>query len=74
MKTWHWIALGILTGVSVVLELSYPTDAEHHEFWWSSIPLFYMLYGFVGCVLLIVVAKWFGKVLLQKKEDYYDVV
>jgi uncharacterized membrane protein len=40
--------------------------------WWDSVPLFWSLFGFVGCVVIIYVSKWLGTVLLQKKEEYYD--
>ncbi len=33
---------------------------------------FYSIYGLVACVLIIVIAKSIGKLLLLKKEDYYD--
>lgn len=72
MKLYHWIGLGILTLVSVVAELTAPHDPGHAEHWWSSIPAFYAIYGFIGCVAIIVISKALGKLLLQKKEDYYD--
>jgi hypothetical protein len=33
---------------------------------------FYGIYGFVACVLLVIVAKELRKVLMRK-EDYYDL-
>lgn len=39
---------------------------------WSHIPGFFSLFGFLGCVLLIVVVKWLGRHWLERKEDYYD--
>ena len=38
---------------------------------WENIPGFYAFYGFVGCVILVLVAKGMRKVLM-KEEDYYD--
>lgn len=38
---------------------------------WENIPAFYAIYGFIGCVALVVVAKAMRKVLM-KEEDYYD--
>ncbi|MFT5705112.1 MAG: hypothetical protein ACI8SK_001067 [Shewanella sp.] len=38
---------------------------------WENLPLFYPLYGFVGCVVLVFVAKWM-RTFLMRPEDYYD--
>lgn len=38
---------------------------------WENIPAFYAVYGFVGCVLLVLIAKEMRK-FLMRKEDYYD--
>lgn len=38
---------------------------------WEKLPGFYAIYGFVACVLLVLVAKEMRKVLMRK-EDYYD--
>ncbi len=42
------------------------------EFFWDAIPGFNALYGFVSCVLIIIVSKTIGHKWLMKKEDYYD--
>lgn len=39
---------------------------------WEKVPAFYAIYGFVACVLLVLVAKEMRKVLMRK-EDYYNV-
>ena len=39
---------------------------------WEDFPGFYPIYGFVACVLLVLIAKELRKVLMRK-EDYYDV-
>lgn len=44
---------------------------RHIGFGWEKIPAFYALYGFVACVLLVVIAKRMRNVLMRK-EDYYD--
>lgn len=38
---------------------------------WEKIPAFYALYGFIACVVLVVIAKEMRKVVMRK-EDYYD--
>ncbi len=41
-----------------------PFEIEH---WWG----FYGIYGFVGCVFLVLAAKELRK-LVMRSEDYYD--
>ncbi len=41
------------------------TAAEH-------VPGFWSVFGLVGCAVLIVVSKWFGKAGIMQREDYYD--
>ena len=47
-----------------------PVDEVH--FFWEKLPIFNILFGFAGCVLIIFVSKYFGHLFIQKKEDYYD--
>lgn len=70
MKTWHWVALGLLTLITLVLEFTVLADYDSH--WWDSIPAFYIIWGFISCVLIIYVSKWFGKIFLFRDESYYD--
>ncbi len=44
---------------------------KHSYFGWDGIPTFYAFYGFVGCVLLVVIAKNL-RPFLKREEDYYD--
>lgn len=38
---------------------------------WENLWGFYPLYGFVGCVILVVVATWM-RTFLMRDEDYYE--
>ena len=38
---------------------------------WEEIPAFYAIYGFIACVVLVMIAKEMRKVVMRK-EDYYD--
>jgi len=69
MRTWKWICILIGTLASFVAELVIEHHAEH---WWSSIPGFYLIFGFAGCAVIIFLSKALGKFLLQRPEDYYD--
>lgn len=70
MKKWHWVAWGVAGAFFLGLQLFGPEHPYPHA--WDRIPGFYAVYGFLGCILIIVVAKGLGKAWLQKREDYYD--
>jgi hypothetical protein len=70
MKTWHWITLAVLTLATLVAEFTALSGYDAH--WWNAIPGFYIIWGFIGCVLIVVVSKWIGYALLFRREDYYD--
>lgn len=70
MKTWHWIALGVITVISLILEFVFLADYDSH--WWNNIPGFYIYWGFIGCVAIIYVSKWLGKLFILSEEEYYD--
>lgn len=46
--------------------------STYQRFHWDGIPGFGALYGFVSCVLIIVVSKALGYRFLYRKENYYD--
>ncbi len=70
MKNWHWILLGLLLIVSLVLEFTYLADYDSH--WWNSVPAFYALWGGLCAILLIFGSKIVGKIFILREEDYYD--
>ena len=41
------------------------TKAEH-------LPAFWSVFGFVACVLIVLLSKAFGKAGIMTREDYYD--
>ncbi len=44
----------------------------HGEFSWEGAPGFFAAYGLVGCVLLVLAAKYVLRPLVKRKEEYYD--
>ncbi len=38
---------------------------------WEVAPAFYAIYGFTGCVVLVLIARWMRS-FLMRDEDYYD--
>ena len=46
---------------------------KHHahtapEHW----PGFWSIFGFVACVAIIILSKWYGHLGIMTREDYYD--
>jgi hypothetical protein len=52
----------------LVIDLLYHRHSLHP---WQSWRGFYAVYGFVGCVLLVLIAKLLRK-WVKRPEDYYD--
>lgn len=47
---------------------------KHHAHTWAEkhIPGFWAMFGFVACVAIIIISKWFGHQGIMTREDYYD--
>jgi hypothetical protein len=59
------LALLVLLDAVLVHKEHAHTQVEH-------LPGFWSVFGFVGCVLIIVLSKWYGHAGIMKREDYYD--
>lgn len=69
MKRLLWILLGLTLAASVVADFVGPSKEVSHV--WDH-KVFFAIYGFVGCVVIVYVSKWLGKYWLQRPEDYYE--
>ena len=47
-------------------------DKEHAHTRIEHLPAFWSIFGFLGCVLIIICSKWFGHAGIMTREDYYD--
>jgi len=45
---------------------------KHAHFPWESWPAFYAIFGFVACVVLVLVSRFVLRPLVKRKEDYYE--
>ena len=70
--TIKWI-LRIFYGLCIALVALDFVVHRHIYVWFETLPTFYALYGFVACVVLVLLAK-IMRVLLMRDEDYYDAV
>ena len=58
-----------LTGVILAIDFFYH---KHAIFPWEEYFGFYAAYGFVACVILVIISKYVLRPLVMRKEDYYD--
>lgn len=64
----------LLRGFYIICAILFVADFVVHRHAvhpWEGLPGFFALYGFVACVVLVVIAKEMRKVLMRK-ENYYD--
>ncbi len=65
-------ALVIVIGVALsALAESYLVDHKEFLFEGSDWPMFWVGFGFVGCVGIVVLSKWVGHAFLMKHDDPY---
>ena len=57
-----------VSGLSLGLEAVVRRHVDHP---WEALFGFHAVYGFVACVLLVLLAKWM-RTILMRGEDYYD--
>jgi hypothetical protein len=67
-----WRNKKMLVSVVVILILCLFTPTSEAHFFWERFPLFYAVFGFVGCIVLILTAKALGKLFIQRDENYYE--
>jgi hypothetical protein len=65
-----WALGALLAGAMVVLEVTF-RHAAHAQHGWHAVPAFDLVYGFLGCALIVLASKTLGRAGLQKREDYY---
>jgi hypothetical protein len=47
-------------------------DKSHAHTRFELLPGFWSIYGFIACVLIIIISKWYGHLGIMTREDYYD--
>ena len=65
------VALLILDVVYIILSKQHIIH-RHVEYQWEEYFGFYAIYGFVACVILVLISKYVLRPLVKRKEDYYD--
>ena len=68
-KTMKRIAYAVLILI-VVIDFFIPRHEIH--FFGDSMPGFWSLFGFVACILIILISKWIGYLGIMQDEKYYN--
>ncbi|WP_419902653.1 hypothetical protein [Kiloniella sp.] len=68
-----WRRWALLAALFVVFVADFLVDREHGEFFWDHFPGWWAGFGFVSCVVIIVISKVIGhQGRIMRYEDYYD--
>ena len=66
------IRISLVVLAALVLWDALFVSKEHVHTFVERIPGFWAVFGFVACVVIIIVSKWFGHLGIMTREDYYD--
>ena len=73
LKTVIRVCLALLALLVVLDAVPGVVDKSHAHTWAEAhLPGFWAVFGLVGCIILILVSKWFGHLGIMTREDYYD--
>lgn len=68
-----WLAIFVVALIlSIVVDFLLRVGEGDNGFWWFHIYGVFALFGFIGCVVIVAIAKLMGHHWLQRKEDYYE--
>jgi hypothetical protein len=72
LKTVVRLCFGVLAVVVLLDAIPAIVDKEHAHTNIEHWPGFWAVFGFVACVLIIIISKWFGHAGIMVREDYYE--
>ena len=66
------VCAALLAALVLIDAIPALVDKHHAHTSVEKFPMFWAVFGFVGCVVIILVSKAFGKAGIMKREDYYN--
>lgn len=70
------VLVGLFLGCALLVAIDvgfWVTGFDKHPYFkWEKWPGFYAVYGFVACVLLVLISKHVLRPLVMRGEDYYE--
>ena len=70
LKTVVRVSCGILA-LLIVLDALF-VSKQHAHTAMERFPGFWSIFGFIGCVLIIIISKWYGHAGIMTRENYYE--
>lgn len=76
-----WIFLILVFILILILEIQIPNylishkelgKASVYDYFWNEWRGFWLIFGFVGCLALILFSKLIVKYIIQREENYYE--
>jgi len=64
-----YVSCGVLALVALIDVF---VDKHHAHTKAEHLPAFWSVFGFIACVLIVLLSKAFGKAGIMTREDYYD--
>ena len=68
-KTMKIVAYAVLIFI-ILMDLFIPRHEIH--FFGDAIPGFWSIFGFIACILIILISKWIGRLGIMQEENYYN--
>ena len=68
-KTMKKIAYAVLIFI-IIMDFFIPRHEIH--FFGDEIPGFWSIFGFIACILIILISKWIGRLGIMQDENYYN--
>jgi phage-related holin len=72
LKTVVWVSLAVLVALVVLDAIPGIVDKKHAHTAMEHVPAFWTVFGLLGCLLLVIISKAFGRLGISTREDYYD--
>ncbi len=72
LKGLIWISLAVLVLLVIADAVPAIVDKTHAHTEAEHIPGFWAAFGFIGCLVVVVVSKTCGALGISTREDYYD--
>lgn len=70
LKTVVQVCCGVLALLIIIDALF--VNKEHAHTRAEHFPAFWSVFGFIGCVAIIILSKWYGHAGIMTREDYYE--